>query len=180
MRSSKLEVEPMSNNRLPHLFQSGNIGSLQLKNRMVMAPMVMGYRDEHGHVTSRMIDYYAERARGGVGLVVTEAAYPRPTGHPGRLTIATDDAIPGFKTLADAIHAAGAKVVMQLNPARGRVDEVEQVSASDVELYGVKTRALTIPEIEQAVQYLGGSHSQSQNGRLRRHYDTWRQWLSCW
>ena len=57
------------------LFEPGRIGKLSTKNRIVMAPMgIIGLTEPDGKLLQRAIDYYVERARGGVGLIVTVPA----------------------------------------------------------------------------------------------------------
>ena len=70
--------------KFPRLGEPARIGNLELRNRMVMAPMVLGYASSDCCVTERQIDYYLERARGGVGLIISEAVYGNPGGHPFR------------------------------------------------------------------------------------------------
>ena len=64
----------------PRLFSPAKIGQMTLKNRVVMAPMVTLLASDTGAVTQRMLDYYAERARGGVGLIIVEATCVHPSG----------------------------------------------------------------------------------------------------
>ena len=142
------------------LMEPGKIGKLELKNRIVMAPMVTRYAGESGEVTQRMVDYYLERARGGVGLIVIEATYYSPGGNPGRLSIYDDKFKPGLKWLVDKIRETGCKAALELNPGRGRKDEVEPVCASDVppspliapSEKGRRPRVLTIKEIELLIR----------------------------
>lgn len=54
------------------LFQKGQIGPMRLKNRIVMPAMTMGFAGLNGEVTETLIRHYEERAKGGVGLIVTE------------------------------------------------------------------------------------------------------------
>jgi 2,4-dienoyl-CoA reductase-like NADH-dependent reductase (Old Yellow Enzyme family) len=54
------------------LFEPVMIGSMEVKNRIVMCPMGLGYASVTGAVTDRLIDYYTERAKGGVGLIIVE------------------------------------------------------------------------------------------------------------
>ena len=61
--------------KLARLFESGMIGSLEVKNRITMAPMNSLFADPLGFATERMIDYYVARAKGGVGLIDTQASY---------------------------------------------------------------------------------------------------------
>jgi len=140
------------------LFQPGTIGTLTVANRIVMAPMVTHYAEE-GSVTGRMIGYYAERAKGGAGLLVLEAAYPRTIGHPGRVHIWSDAFIPGLKRLTDEVHRCGGKVAIEINPSRGRADEADPISASHVPhpLTGKIPRALTLEEIRDLEEDFGRS-----------------------
>ena len=62
----------------PNLFSPIQIGELKLKNRIVLAPMATNYGTDKGRMTERQIQYYLERARGGVGLIVTESNYLFP------------------------------------------------------------------------------------------------------
>ena len=89
-----------------NLFQPGKIGKLTVANRIAMAPMVTHFA-EAGGAGSRMIGYYAERAKGGAGIVILEASYPRRVGHPGRVHIWGDEFIPGLKRLGKKIGALG-------------------------------------------------------------------------
>ena len=54
------------------LFSEGQIGTVQLKNRVVMSPMVLGTGGLDGTPGEQMMQYYEERAKGGVGLIITE------------------------------------------------------------------------------------------------------------
>ena len=59
----------------PNLFSEGSIGKLKIKNRILKAPQSTGMSNMDGTVSDRLIRYYTEQARGGVGLVVVEYAY---------------------------------------------------------------------------------------------------------
>ncbi len=138
------------------LFQPGKIGNLSVPNRIVMAPMVSHFA-EAGMVTDRMIGYYAERIKGGTGLLVLEATYPRTIGHPGRVCIWGDQFIPGLKRMTDEIHRLGGKFAIEINPSRGRVDEADPISASNVPhpVTGKIPRALTVEEIRALEEEFG-------------------------
>ena len=95
------------------------IGSLTLKNRLVMPPMATGKTDA-GHVTEELISHYRDRARfSDPGLIILEHAFIAPAGraNAGQLSIAGDDCIVGLTKLVQAIHAAGSAVFAQLNHA---------------------------------------------------------------
>ena len=91
------------------MFEPGRMGRLELKNRIVFPPMITRYMDEKGGISDRLIDYYAERARGGAGLIVIEASYPRSSGYPGRIYLNDDKFIPGLKRLVEAVQQGGSK-----------------------------------------------------------------------
>jgi 2,4-dienoyl-CoA reductase-like NADH-dependent reductase (Old Yellow Enzyme family)/thioredoxin reductase len=99
------------------LEQPGNIGKLRLKNRVVMAPMGTNYSTTDGLSTERDRMYYAERARGGVAMIMTEAmvvtAQARP--HHNSLCCYHDRFIPGLASIVAAIHEHDCHVFAQLN-----------------------------------------------------------------
>ena len=100
--------------QLVRLFQPGRLGRLELKNRLVMPAMGTPLASPDGQVTSRMIDYYVERAKGGVGLIVTQFSCISPDSGPTRsLCIYDDKFIPGLRELAAAVHEHGAKIAVQ-------------------------------------------------------------------
>jgi len=137
------------------LAQSGRIGPLALRNRVVMAPMGTNYSTTDGLSTERDRLYYAERARGGVGMIMTEAMvvteFARP--HHNSLCVYHDRFIPGLASLVDAIHAHGALVCGQLNHRgallRRHVLNMEPVGPSPWKNpnTGDDVRPLTVPEI---------------------------------
>ncbi len=139
------------------LFSPGRIGIMEVKNRIIMPPMVTHYVSEDGFVTDQMVEYYVARARGGVGVVITESCYPRSLGYRGRLTANRDECIPGLKRLAECIKKHGARAVLQLNPHRGRVDEMWPASASAIPhpVTGIVPYVLTIDEIQQLIRDFG-------------------------
>lgn len=98
------------------LFEPGRIGTMDIVNRIVLPPMLMGYGSEDGYVTERAIDYYAARSRGGAGLVIVEASMPLPGGKMFRtyFDISDDRYLPGLTDLATAIKDNGARAAIQL------------------------------------------------------------------
>lgn len=93
------------------------IGNLEIKNRFVVPPMGTNYASIDGTVTQQMIDYYTARAKGGFGLIIVEVTAVDPIGkaiicEPG---LWEDAQIPGMKALVDSVHAAGAKIFVQLH-----------------------------------------------------------------
>jgi len=99
------------------LRQPGQIGPLSLKNRVVMGPMGTNFGTTDGFSTERDKIYYAERARGGAAMIITEAMVVsgNARNHRASLCIFDDRFIPGLADLTKAIHQAGALVCGQLN-----------------------------------------------------------------
>ena len=98
------------------------IGNLNLKNRVVMAPVKTGYATSEGQVTEDLIQYYVNRAKGGVGLIVLESAYVDLSGKeiPRQLGIYDDSMVEGLRHLITPIQEAGSKVAVYINHA-GRI-----------------------------------------------------------
>ncbi len=109
------------------LFEPLKIKSLELKNRIVMAPMCQYSSDESGFVKNWHVSHYTARAVGGVGLIIIEATAVEPDGRisPNDLGIWSDEHIEGLKKLTDAVHKNGAKVAIQLAHA-GRKSKTAQ------------------------------------------------------
>ena len=100
----------------PSLFTPGAIAGVELKNRIVQTPMGTGLIDM-GQVTTREVAFQEERARGGVGLIITGAAVVHPTSRfPARIiTEAWDpDGIPALRLRTNAVHRHGARIFGQL------------------------------------------------------------------
>lgn len=100
------------------LFQTGRIGVLTIKNRAVMPPMEVLYGEVDGSVGQRAINYYEERARGGVGLIIVEATAVdeinnSPVDYQLRLT--SNQYVSGFQQLAEAIHRHDCHAFVQLH-----------------------------------------------------------------
>ncbi len=103
--------------RYSKLMENGRIGRLELKNRIIMAPMGTNFATEDGMVTGRLREYYAERAAGGCGLIICgDFAIDAPRGRnlECQVGISEDRYLPGLCELADTIHLNGAKAAAQL------------------------------------------------------------------
>jgi 2,4-dienoyl-CoA reductase-like NADH-dependent reductase (Old Yellow Enzyme family)/thioredoxin reductase len=100
------------------LLEPIRVGNMTLKNRIVMPPMVTNYASEAGGVTSRLVSYYAARAKGGVGLITMEATNVHPQGKMfSQLGIYDDGLIPGLARLTNELQKHGAKASIQLHHA---------------------------------------------------------------
>ncbi len=100
------------------LFSPMNIGKVTIKNRLVMAPMLMGFGRFDGTVTEKMADYYEERAKGGMGLIITEITrVDDKTGASAfaQMAMSHDYQIEPLRGMVDRIHSHGAKIFVQLH-----------------------------------------------------------------
>lgn len=100
------------------LFSPMKIGNVEIKNRILMAPMCMGFGQYNGCATETMMNYYEERAKGGVGLIFTEITRINDiTGASsfGQLGMSHDYQIPALKEMADRIHKHNCKVMVELH-----------------------------------------------------------------
>lgn len=101
----------------PFLYERGAIGTMSLRNRLIMAPISTNLANADGTVSDNLVFHYAERARGGVGLITVEnvcIAYPLARHGAAQPRIDSDAFIPGLRRLADAIHQGGAKASVEL------------------------------------------------------------------
>ena len=104
----------------PHLFSPLKVGGMEVRNRILSTghDTVMAH---DGHVTDRLIAYQEARAKGGAGLIVAQVSGVHETArYTSHILMATsDDAIPGYARLAEAVHRHGAKICGQLfHPGR--------------------------------------------------------------
>ncbi len=93
-----------------HLLRPGRIGTMILRNRLVMAPMETMYGTPDGLPSARTVAYFAARAAGGVGLVTVGATGidHRHPETPGGLHLGTDSSVAAHRRLVDAVHEHGA------------------------------------------------------------------------
>lgn len=160
-------------------FEPCKIGTMDLKNRLIMAPFGTSYASRDGFVTDRLKNHYAERAKGGVGLVIVEiCCVDPPEGKvlTHQLCINDDKYIPGLRDLAQTIKRHGAKAAIQLqhagknagkiSPVTGRLETSDgkiPVAPSSIPGYlGCSTipgfvvpRELTVKEIHELVEKWG-------------------------
>ncbi|MFC2066435.1 FAD-dependent oxidoreductase [Chloroflexota bacterium] len=141
--------------RFKKLFEPTRIGSMELKNRIAMAPMGTRFATVEGDVPERQVAHYGARGRGGTGLVIVESAYVHK--YPGRIQVSDDKYIPGLKRIADAVHEGGGKVALQMQTRRGRSDLIDPVCPSAVPhpKTGVMPRVLSTDEIAEIVEAYG-------------------------
>ena len=147
-----------------HLFSPGKIGTMEVKNRIVMPPMGTGYHDDGGYVSQRFIDYLEARARGGVGLIIIEVTAPSVNCNVSnrQLTLGDDSYIAGLKKLADIIHPYGTKIAIQLQHSSWEVKDGKplQVGPSAIVaparvmgVMGGPPHELTVDEIQERIKW---------------------------
>jgi 2-enoate reductase len=163
----------MSNQNCRIFFEPMKIGSLEIKNRIAMAPVNLTnlYPPQEGTFPPRVIDYYVERAKGGVGLIITgvfkvENEVENYQKNGIRIwPVLTPNALPGLAELADRVHNFGAKLFIQLSAGPGRVARgdvidagFQPVSSSPNQAFfrpQVTCRELTVDEIQKLIEAFG-------------------------
>lgn len=98
------------------LFEAGKIGNLEIKNRLVVPPMLTEYATEDGRLTERYISYYEEKAKGGWGLIICEdnVIEPRGAGFKSIAGLWSDELMVEHEKLTRRVHEAGAKIAVQV------------------------------------------------------------------
>lgn len=144
------------------LFSSCNIGTLEIPNRAVMTAMGNHIAEEDGTVSDADIAFYGARAKGGVGLVITECAcvdFRTGKGNLRQIAVDDDKYIPGLKRLADEVHKYGSVLAVQIyHPGRQGIAELNGVesmkSASKTECRCVHQPAheMTTDEIKEMTE----------------------------
>ncbi|MFD7256129.1 FAD-dependent oxidoreductase [Streptomyces sp. NPDC059874] len=104
-----------SQSRYPHLLSPLDLGFTTLPNRVIMGSMHTGL-EEHAGGMERLAAFYAERARGGAGLIVTGGIAPNDAGRPfeGGSRLTTEDEAAEHRVITEAVHAEGGKIAMQI------------------------------------------------------------------
>ena len=146
------------------LFRKIKIKNTEIKNRLIMAPMATRFASFNGEVTERLIRYYKERSKGGVGLITIEAtAVSREgIGWKNNLSVYDDRYIPGLKKLTEALHEHGAKVALEIfhtgSKAPAAITGQQPVSPSAVyQNGGIAPRELEVQEIKELVKKFGAA-----------------------
>lgn len=112
--------------RWPHILSSFQLGSLNLVNRSVVAPMTRISADADGVPTTQMAEHYSAFARGGFGLIITEGTYidlAQSQGYRDQPGIVTPAQVDGWRVVVEAVHEAGGRIVLQLMHAGALVQD---------------------------------------------------------
>ncbi len=141
----------------PRLFEPTRIAGMELRNRLVMAPMENQYAAPDGVPGERTIAYFEARARGGVGLITTGASCidPRHKEIPSSFHFGSDDVIDAHRALTEAVHAHGARIQPQIAHAgpdgvAPQVHGIESLGPSAIQSYltGTTSRELAPEEFQ--------------------------------
>ncbi len=145
---------------MPRLLDTIRLGTLTIKNRIVMPPMATNKATGDGEVTENQIEYYAERAR-GVGLIIAEHSYVTPRGKlsPNQLGIYDDKLIPGLSKLCKAVHRHRTPIAAQISHAGGRTTSsiigARPVGPSPVLVFQETPEELNAEEIDEVIEAFG-------------------------
>ncbi|MBM5570869.1 MULTISPECIES: NADPH-dependent 2,4-dienoyl-CoA reductase [Deefgea] len=138
----------------PHLFAPLDLGFTTLKNRALMGSMHTGL-EEHADAPERLAAFYAERAAGGVGLIVTGGIAPNAAGCTFAGAALFNDAaqIARHTPVTQAVHAAGGKIALQILHTGRYAYHTESVAPSPITapISPFTPRELTSAEIEQTI-----------------------------
>ena len=144
----------MAHSIYPHLLAPLDLGFTTLKNRVLMGSMHTGLEEvANGH--ERMAAYFGERAKGGVGLIVTGGIGPNTEGgtHPNTKMLVTEDDIAGHKQITDSVHEHGGKICMQILHTGRYAYSPDQVAPSAIKspINPFTPRALTDEEVYKQI-----------------------------
>ena len=138
----------------PHLLAPLDLGATSLPNRVLMGSMHVGL-EEAPNGFERMAAFYAERARGGVGLIVTGGIAPNAAGRTseGAASLTSEDEVAQHRLVTDAVHAEGGKIAMQILHVGRYGYHRDLVSASPLQapISPFVPHELTEAEVEQTI-----------------------------
>ena len=148
------------------LFQPGKIGKIEIKNRLVLSPVTTNLASLNGEVTQELLEFYIQRARGGVGLIILEGTRTETKIQPATITginlrLDSHSYIAGLSHLTDAVHEYGAKIFIQLSLGQGSYAPPEiyegtlpnAVSETASPVWGNRaTHVITAEEIEKLIE----------------------------
>jgi 2,4-dienoyl-CoA reductase-like NADH-dependent reductase (Old Yellow Enzyme family)/thioredoxin reductase len=157
------------NRQLKNLFNPISIGTLEVENRIVMAPMGTNLASPEGEVTDMMVAHYEARARGGVGLIIAEDTTIGPNYIHNTASLADDKFIPGWRKLVKIVQSYGSKIMPQLfhpafNAPAARNKGAQPVSASPIPSRVLRElpRELKVSEIKEIVAGFGQAARRAQ------------------
>jgi 2,4-dienoyl-CoA reductase-like NADH-dependent reductase (Old Yellow Enzyme family)/thioredoxin reductase len=157
--------------RIGRLFDEIRLGSVEIKNRIVMAPMGTNLASPDGGITRDLSEHYEARAVGGVGLIIVEDTTIGPKYIRNTLSLADDRFVRGWNKFTQTLHDHGAKVAPQLihpafNASPSLNNGIQPVSASPIPSRTVKAipRELTLEEIPGIIEAFGKAAKRAMEG----------------
>ncbi|HVM77576.1 MAG TPA: FAD-dependent oxidoreductase [Stellaceae bacterium] len=158
---------------LSRLFSPLELGEITLRNRIVSTAHSTGL-SEGTSIGERVIAYYAARARGGVGLIITGSTSVHPTSTSKLMPALAnwdDSVIEPYRRLAAAVHAYGTRIFAQLNHAGalsggGKLERIVAPSAVDSELGNATPHELSVEEIAEIVASFASAAVRARDGGL--------------
>jgi len=155
-------IEKIGGTAMNKLFEKTDINGLSLANRFIFSATWDGCADDKGFCTQRNIDMLVERAHSGVGLIITGMAFVQADGKaaPWQLGVHGDEFVPDLAEMAQAVHNAQGKVILQLAhggcyaPSALTGHETVGPSANDTDKFP-QCREMSLQEIDQVVEAFG-------------------------
>jgi 2,4-dienoyl-CoA reductase-like NADH-dependent reductase (Old Yellow Enzyme family)/thioredoxin reductase len=153
----KKELLSQEHHLLKHLFKPIQLGKLEIRNRIVLTGHGTGMGRDF-LPDEQMIAYYAQRARGEVGLIMlgSQQVHPTSPGITGLLCNYDDRIIPGLRAVADAVHAHGGRIFGYLShmglASSARPKALWSASSIYEQKYGETAHAMTVAEIEEIIE----------------------------
>ncbi len=166
---------PDTSQPFPHLFTPLRIGGVEVSNRILSTGHDTSMAHA-GHVTDAMIAYHEARARGGAGLIVSQVVGVHETArYTSHVLMGTDDScLPGFRRLAETVHAHGTRIFAQLfHPGReimevadGTAPVAYSSSATPSDRFHVVPRAMSVAMIGEVVEGYGAAARRMQEAGM--------------
>ena len=146
---------PVPSSAYPHLLAPLDLGFIRLKNRVIMGSMHTGL-EEAKNGFERLAAYYAERARGGVALIVTGGISPNQQGltFSGAAALDKADKVAQHRLVTDAVHHAGSKICMQILHTGRYAYSPNAIAPSAIKapINAFTPKAVSSEEIEQQIE----------------------------
>lgn len=145
------------------LFETTTIKGMKVKNRLVRSATWEGMAEPDGRPTERLVDFYRNLTRGGVGLIITGYTFVRPEGKqlPGKMGIHTDAFKEEYERMTRTIHEEGGRVALQIVHAGGQTDSKAAgrqplaPTALKVDQFPETPMELTKNDIKEIIQAFG-------------------------
>lgn len=148
-----------------NVFSKLKVGSVELPNRLIMAPFKTALGNRSGEANDKNLAFYRRRAQGGIGSIIFEPFYIDLRGreHPKQIGLPADSYIDGVKRMVDVVHEFDTIAIAHLNHA-GRAANPkasgmppEGPSAIQCEMSGLTPEAMSLERIEQIISQFGES-----------------------